>query len=193
MFDPDFDEEQYEEWFDLLPPVLTYANTAVDCLECHALTSPKYHQSKSGFSYLCNKCRRKASLRKAQARHQDRKATERARAVRKITSALIVRLDKARIANYEKMVKFIQEERSGVNKTERQHRMQDMRVKKNSFYDDVRRMMERDIAAGKPRTYRFYIDNDELWNKHFGGKEDGIDARGKDEGPYQEAAEELWQ
>lgn len=57
------------DWQDVEVPTLTLTNTGVLCDTCGAVSLLKWHMSRSGFSYTCNKCRRKQSRRNAQKKY----------------------------------------------------------------------------------------------------------------------------
>jgi hypothetical protein len=80
------EEPVEEEWNDLGAPILTLTNTGVLCDACGGVSILKWHISRSGFSFTCNKCRRKQSRKAAQTKYA--KKMEKVNQIARLKSAL---------------------------------------------------------------------------------------------------------
>lgn len=89
----DLVEEVFEDVWLEFSPTLTRQNTGVECTTCGAITPLKYHSSRSGFSFTCNKCRRVKARRAAQKRYSVRAAAKTAKINRSLKKDALAKLD----------------------------------------------------------------------------------------------------
>ena len=151
----------------------------VVCTKCKQTSAWKYHMAKSGFSPLCNKCRRKDASRKAQRKYWAKKSKTIKRQIKYVERTLLDKLDQKIHSNLHSIMRYEAKIMAGYQRpSHRQEKMQASRKKTHAYYLELREIMVADILRGNPKPFIYYTDQEDLLKKHFGVKH-GDDTRSK--------------
>ena len=156
------DDNAEPEWVECEPPILLRKDVAVACPICDSVNLLKHHMPRSGFSFECPACRRRATMRKIQKAYRVRKEKQSKHATAKLNSDLIVRLSRDVNYNNQRITAYQRRVASGKPITVKAKDRQIERLVMAEFYQQVKVQMLKDIRLGRPQMYLSYINNDKL-------------------------------
>lgn len=159
-----------DEWEEVPGPFIGTRQTAVVCGSCGVVSLFKYHTPRSGFSFNCPKCRKRAAMRDIQKRYYQRKRHRDADSLSMARRALLYRIN-AMIDNNEARMLVYRKRAStkGRRPNARAMRIFQRRTKLDVYYKTIRTQMELDIRRGDIKPFMSYFSEEE-YAKIFGSE-----------------------